>query len=205
MVFGFKKSKIDGTETVFSAPKSQKLPETFSLRKYLPKVLDQGQNPTCVPCSLTSNINWKMNLEDGNNKTDNEIDIFEIFKPYGDRDGMTFKDAFKHLKKQGVTTKKGNFKIGRYAMVRSSLALKYAIYLNGPCVGALPVYNTYINKFWDEYRGEYQGGHAIAIIGWDDDGFIIRNSWGTSYGEKGYATIPYKEINKFFEIWTIIE
>ena len=77
-------------------------------------------------------------------------------------------------------------------MVRSSLALKYAIYLNGPCVGALPVYNTYINKFWDEYRGEYQGGHAIAIIGWDDDGFIIRNSWGTSYGEKGYATIPYK-------------
>ena len=69
----------------------------------------------------------------------------------------------------------------------------------------IPVYNTSIDRFWDKSKGEYLGGHAIAIVGWDEEGFIIRNSWGTSYGEKGYATIPYKEINNFFEIWTIIE
>jgi hypothetical protein len=205
MVFGFKKSKIDGTESIFGAPLKKSLPQIFSLKNYLPKVMDQGTNPTCVPCSLSTNINWNLNLRHGDNKIDNKVKIFEIFEPYGDENGMTFKDAFSFLRKKGVTTEQGNFKIERYAMVRSALALKYAIYVNGPCVGALPVYNTSIDRFWDKSKGEYLGGHAIAIIGWDEEGFIIRNSWGTSYGEKGYAMIPYKEINKFFEIWTIIE
>lgn len=205
MVFGFKKSKLDGTEAYFSAPPRKSLPEAFSLRNYLPAVMDQGPNPTCVPCSIASNINWRLNLEGVDNKTDNRIKIFEIFEPTGSEDGMTFKDAFSFLKENGVTTKKGKFKIKKYAMVRSAMALKYAIYANGPCVGGLPVYNTSVDKFWDKTKGDYLGGHAIAIVGWTEDGFIIRNSWGASYGHEGYAVIPYKEINRFFELWTIID
>lgn len=205
MVYGFKKSEIDGSEIIFKEPESQNLPDKFSLQDFLPKAMDQGQNPTCVPCSISSNINWNINLKDGNNTVDNKVDIFEIFDPYGDEYGMTFKDAFKHLRTQGVSTDKGNFKISRYAMVKSPLALKYAIYLNGPCVGALPVYNTYIDEFWDRNGGEYMGGHAIAIVGWNDEGFIIRNSWGKYYGKKGYATIKYEDLNNFYEIWTIID
>ena len=205
MVFGFKKSKLDGNENIFSAPSQMSLPEAFSLKNYLPKVMDQGSNPTCVPCSLSANINWKLNLEHGDNKMDNKVKIFEIFDPYGDEYGMTFKDAFSHLKNEGVSTTEGNFKIKRYAMIKSGLALKYAIYANGPCVGALPVYDTYSSKFWDKNRGEFLGGHAIAIVGWNNEGFIIRNSWGTSYGDKGYAVIPYEEINRFYEIWTVID
>lgn len=205
MVYGYKKSKLDGSENVYSVPSQQSLPDTFSLENYLPKVMDQGSNPICVPCSLTSNINWKLNLKHGDNKLDNKIKVYEIFEPYGDDNGMTFKDALNFLKKEGVTTNEGVFKIRRYAMVRSALALKYAIYANGPCVGALPVYNSYIDKFWSKYSGDYEGGHAIAIVGWNDKGFIIRNSWGSSYGDDGYATIPYDDINSFFEIWTIID
>jgi len=37
--------------------------------------------------------------------------------------------------------------------------------------------------------------HAIALVGWDDNGgdgyFILRNSWGTSWGEAGYMRIKY--------------
>lgn len=35
--------------------------------------------------------------------------------------------------------------------------------------------------------------HAIALVGWDDaDGaFILRNSWGSSWGENGYMRIKY--------------
>lgn len=205
MIYGFKKSKLDGTEQVYSAPKTKSLPETFSLRNYLPKAMDQGSNPTCVPCSLSTNINWNINLKNGDNKTDNKVKIFEIFEPTGDENGMTFKDALKFLKKEGVTTSKGNFKIEKYAMIRSALALKYAIYANGPCVGGLPVYNTDIDRFWDKSKGQFLGGHAIAIVGWNEDGFIIRNSWGSSYGDKGYAILPYKDISKFYEIWTIID
>lgn len=32
-----------------------------------------------------------------------------------------------------------------------------------------------------------RGGHAVAIIGYTKDRFIIRNSWGTGWGDKGYA------------------
>ena len=37
------------------------------------------------------------------------------------------------------------------------------------------------------------GGHAVLIVGYDNttQRFIVRNSWGSSWGQKGYFTIPY--------------
>ena len=37
------------------------------------------------------------------------------------------------------------------------------------------------------------GGHAIVAVGYDNARrhFIIRNSWGTSWGDKGYGYLPY--------------
>jgi len=37
------------------------------------------------------------------------------------------------------------------------------------------------------------GGHAMKVIGYDDTRkyFIVKNSWGTSWGEKGYCYMPY--------------
>ena len=37
------------------------------------------------------------------------------------------------------------------------------------------------------------GGHAVMAVGYIDalKRFIVRNSWGTSWGMKGYFTIPY--------------
>jgi C1A family cysteine protease len=37
------------------------------------------------------------------------------------------------------------------------------------------------------------GGHAILIVGYDQkkQQFIFRNSWGTSWGDKGYGYIPF--------------
>jgi hypothetical protein len=32
-----------------------------------------------------------------------------------------------------------------------------------------------------------RGGHAVALVGYTATGFIVRNSWGTSWGDKGYA------------------
>jgi hypothetical protein len=31
------------------------------------------------------------------------------------------------------------------------------------------------------------GGHAMAVVGWDAEGFIIQNSWGPEYGENGFV------------------
>lgn len=43
---------------------------------------------------------------------------------------------------------------------------------------------------------ELLGGHAILLVGYDDDSqlFKFRNSWGTSWGEHGYAYLPYEYV-----------
>lgn len=51
------------------------------------------------------------------------------------------------------------------------------------------------------------GGHAIMAVGYDDSksAFIIRNSWNTNWGIKGYFYMPYAYItgNLCNDFWTI--
>jgi hypothetical protein len=205
MNYGFVPSKMDGTEVKFKKIKDFEIPEEYSYIRYLPSVLNQGNKPICVPCSLSAYINWSINTDTGDNKVDNKVNLQEIFDSSSVKsdDGMTFKDGLKFLKHEGVSTKDGVETIDKYAVVGSELALKQALILNGPCVGGLPVYDSRVTKFWSSSMGDYEGGHAIAIVGYNKDGFIIRNSWGKSYGSDGYAVIPYDDFNKFMEIWTI--
>ena len=205
MNYGFVPSKMDGSETKFKKIRDFEIPNEYSYRKYLPSVIDQGNKPICVPCSLSAYINWVINTDTGENKIDNEVDLQELFDSSSVKssEGMTFKDGLKFLKHEGVSTKEGVETIDRYATIGSMICLKQALILNGPCVGALPVYNSRVTEFWDSAYGDYEGGHAVAIVGYNEDGFIIRNSWGMSYGDNGYSIIPYDDFNKFMEIWTI--
>lgn len=201
MNYGFVKSKFDGTEKKFAVPKSMKIPNEFSYLKQLPEVLNQGIKPICVPCSVESYVDWKLNLKDGKIRN-NKADIDSIFKKYGTKDGMTFKDALHYLRHEGIKTDKGLFKIDSYATIGSIDALKCAVVMNGPCIGGLPVYNSSSQEFWN--GNSLEGGHAISIVGFDKDGFIIRNSWGPYFGNKGYTHLSYSDFNKFYEIWTLI-
>ena len=40
-----------------------------------------------------------------------------------------------------------------------------------------------------------RGGHAVALVGYTPDRFIVRNSWGTTWGDKGYgyASLGYAQ------------
>jgi hypothetical protein len=36
-------------------------------------------------------------------------------------------------------------------------------------------------------------GHAIAILGYTREGFVVQNSWGESWGHRGFALLPYED------------
>jgi hypothetical protein len=44
-----------------------------------------------------------------------------------------------------------------------------------------------------ERKGRAANGHAVAIVGYTDEGFIIQNSWGENWGERGFALLPYQD------------
>jgi C1A family cysteine protease len=52
------------------------------------------------------------------------------------------------------------------------------------------------------------GGHAVMAVGYDDvrQRFIVRNSWGAGWGQKGSFTMPYAYLtdrNLADDFWTI--
>jgi C1A family cysteine protease len=52
------------------------------------------------------------------------------------------------------------------------------------------------------------GGHAVLAVGYDDaqQRFIVRNSWGASWGTAGYFTMPYAYLtdsNLADDFWTV--
>ena len=71
---------------------------------------------------------------------------------------------------------------------------------NGPILTRLDVDATWdavdSTGWLDLYQpGTARGGHAVALVGYAPDRFIVRNSWGTSWGDKGfaYASIAYAQ------------
>ena len=205
VLFGFKPSVIDGSEYVFKGNDKVELPDRYTYKPYLPSVIDQGSDSICVPCTMSAYLNWKENLKDGQTK-DNKVSIYDIYNSRENSgEGMTYKDAFKYLRHNGVKSKNGILSINLYGKVNNSFALKYAIVMNGPCFGALPVYNS-DDDFWNKKAGDkLMGYHAISIVGYDEDGFFIRNSWGKSFGNNGYTHIKNCDMHKMIELWTIIE
>ncbi len=79
-------------------------------------------------------------------------------------------------------------------------ALKAGLYVYGPLVVTFSVYNdfySYTSGIYTHTSGSFQGYHAVLLVGYDDTNncFIVKNSWGTGWGESGFFEIAYSEVN----------
>jgi C1A family cysteine protease len=197
------------------------LPAELDLRPKLQPIRDQGSQGACAAMAGAA-------MKECQEFTDSLLN--EYFSPQfiynlrdGDGDGMYMRDLMNILRKTGDCTEKAfpygsvgkppqnalneakSYIIQSYASISTVEELKTALYLNGVCIIAVPVYN-FTERMWYQNPGEeYLGGHSMAIVGYNKDGFIIRNSWSETWGDKGYCVMPYADLPLAWEVWSTVD
>ena len=91
--------------------------------------------------------------------------------------------------------------------------LKQCLYDNGALYTNMYWHEDFFNSADDNYyyNGTENTNHCILLVGWDDDkmvdgrtgAWIIKNSWGTPFGENGFFYIAYDDskVNSFPAFW----
>lgn len=198
------------------------LPEVLDYRPLMQPVRDQGYQGSCAAMASSS-------MKEVQEKKD--IGLNEYLSPqfiYNNREdkteeGMYTRDLLKILQTVGVCKEtlypygsmdtpsyicykdSLNRTIDHYARVESWDQLRTSLYVNGPCLIAVPVYN-YGSRMWYQNPGEQLlGGHMMCIAGYVDDDAIIRNSWSEEWELDGYTYMNKNDFSMAWEYWTTID
>ena len=145
--------------------------------------------------------------------------------------GAYLRDSMKAVKQFGICTEKlwpyniKKFKIKptdqcyadgltrtitSYQSLESIDDVLHAINDNKPVVIGITVYDNfnYVSKnnpiIESPPSQEYGGGHAMTIVGYniDKQQFLVKNSFGKGWGDRGYAWLPFKYVeDEGFEKW----
>jgi len=106
------------------------------------------------------------------------------------------------------------YKVKEYHRITSLAQLKAALAEGLPVVIGIEVYESFesdevastgIVPMPDTSKEELLGGHAVLVVGYDDDKseLIVRNSWGITFGDLGYFYLPYDYYDKYAsDCWT---
>jgi len=83
-----------------------------------------------------------------------------------------------------VTLEEANVENIKNAVYLHPLSVTYIVYKD---------FNAYSGGVYEHVWGEAEGGHAVLIVGWDDEHecWIVKNSWGPQWGENGYFRIKW--------------
>ena len=91
--------------------------------------------------------------------------------------------------------------VKEYGAVEQDLdTMKGALASGFPIVIGFSVYESFMNEQVEKTGivpmpkddESVIGGHAVAIVGYEERGWIVRNSWGSSWGIDGYFLMPYE-------------
>jgi hypothetical protein len=101
-----------------------------------------------------------------------------------------------------------NFRIAAYARIKTIAGLKQSIYVNGPAVVVIPVFNHSLFMWKPEKDKDGQriiGYHAMAVQGYNQVGIFIRNSWGKGWGYEGNTFMFWSDFVHIAELWTCVD
>lgn len=208
-------------------------PKTLDLRTKLQPIRNQGSQGSCVAQSACAMKEYQEKIDINNDEHLSPQFIYNLRESNSGEGeggyGMYGRDLMRILTKYGVCleseyrygtiqksqtllnnsdllTKAKNHVIKSYSRINTIDALKKALFVNGPCVICFPVYN-HGPKMWKRENPDQKmtGGHAMSVVGYTKDRFIIRNSWGTNWGNHGYCYYDFSEWGSHWEIWSTVD
>ena len=110
----------------------------------------------------------------------------------------------------------GNKAVKYQRLMRTLYDFKSCLASGFPFVGGFSVYESFESNEVAQTgkmpmptaNEQLLGGHAVMFVGYDDsiNCWIVRNSWGNKWGDKGYFYMPYEYLlnrNLSDDFWVI--
>lgn len=212
--YGCLKITKDYRDYKFKYAKSTPLPELYKIpQQFITK--DQGMVGSCVAHALAS---FEESIFGGTFSTNFIYGYRPI--TYYQGEGMDMRDALHTLLHIGdcvyahcggndevpdiiekITPKLalykpfcGGHRIFSYARLYSERGIKECLLRNVPVPITIPVVHDLTLKdgiIQYDKHWTIDGYHAVLVIGYTKEGFIIQNSWGEYWGKRGTAILPY--------------
>lgn len=99
-------------------------------------------------------------------------------------------------------------KITAWHEIGSVSAMKDWLSTKGALAACYTVYQDFYSYRSGVYRhvsGDAVGGHCVSCVGYNDSGryWIMKNSWGTGFGESGFFRIGYGQCGIDARMWAV--
>lgn len=201
------------------------LPPEYHLREYEQPAREQGQRGTCAAMSGAAIIEIKYKMHNKGRTKRMSPEFIYYHRNNKPASGMFGKNVFQVLKEHGTVPEQdypycdadnvapapskrimqiaAKYRIEGYARISTIEGLKRALIELGPCYISLPLYETR-PYFWRPGKAT-PDGHAMVVVGYNREGFILRNSWGDKWNGDGHIVFPYNEWPCHLECWTCID
>jgi C1A family cysteine protease len=99
----------------------------------------------------------------------------------------------------------GTYKIKGWAATTDKATIQNAVKAKGHVYVGFAVYSDfsyYTSGYYAYSSGYLRGYHAVCVVGFDDTGFKVKNSWGTGWGESGFFRITYAQMTNSVQFGT---
>lgn len=188
---------------------------------YTTGIKDQSPAPTCEAFAICAALETKMQyqLEELYNPDLSEnhlyfyaggtiekgyvsiIDAAHYLMEYGVPDEGCYPDphrAFDYSFKSLSGWENRTVKINEWGWVDHNISImKQMLIDHGPLIICIHFWQDFFYYFGGVYKhhesDRYAGGHVVTIVGYDDSHncWIVKNSWGTKWGENGWFRMAY--------------
>ena len=191
-------------------------------RKAKVPILDQGKEGSCTGYGLAAVVNYLLRTRKQlPSRAEASADmLYRLARRYDEwpgenYDGSSARGAMKGWNKHGVCSasvwKEANGRLTprvSHEAVRNPLGAYYRVNHKDLVAMHCAITETGIlyatanvHEGWDKVDRKgiiplevhMLGGHAFAIVAYDDKGFWIQNSWGETWGAEGFACITYDD------------